>query len=59
MSLRDERVIGSGMDFVSAVYVELSENATVRIKNYLLRYAMVISEGRLKTLAGGVLQTEL
>jgi DNA repair protein RecO (recombination protein O) len=47
------------MDFVSAVFVELSDTATLRIKNYLLRYAGIVSGGDLKTLSGGLLQTEL
>jgi DNA repair protein RecO (recombination protein O) len=49
----------ASMDFVPAVSVELSETATARIKNYLLRYAAIVVGGELKTLSQGVLQTEL
>lgn len=51
--------VTASMDFVSAVFVALSDTATLRIKNYLLRYAAIISGGALKTLNGGLLQTEL
>ncbi len=46
-----------GMDFYSAVAVELSERATLRIKAYMLRYASLLSGKELKTLSGGMLQT--
>ena len=46
-----------GMDFHSAVAVEVSERATLRIKAYMLRYAALVSGKELKTLSGGLLQT--
>jgi DNA repair protein RecO (recombination protein O) len=51
--------VTASMDFIPAVFVELSDTATLRIKNYLLRYASIVSGGALKTLSGGLLQTEL
>lgn len=48
--------VTSAMDFSDAVEIELSEAATQRIKNYMLRYAVIVSGGQLKTLVGGVLQ---
>lgn len=45
------------MEFEPAVEVVLSEQATLRIKTYMLRYASLISERELKTLSGGMLQT--
>ncbi len=46
-----------GMDFHSAVAVELSERATLGIKAYMLRYAALVSGKELKTLTGGMLET--
>lgn len=49
----------ASMEFEQAVAVQLSPTATLRIKNYMLRYAMIISGGVLKTLNSGVLQENL
>ena len=46
-----------GMPFHTAVAVELSDRATLRIKAYMLRYAALISGKELQTLTGGMLQT--
>ncbi|WP_320130152.1 DNA repair protein RecO [uncultured Sphaerochaeta sp.] len=52
-------LLTSSLDFILAVFIELSETATQRIKNYLLRYASIVSGKALKTLAGGLLQSQL
>ncbi|MDT4761754.1 DNA repair protein RecO [Sphaerochaeta sp. PS] len=45
------------MDYHRAVEIALSEQATLRIKAYMLRYALILSGGQLNTLSGGMLQT--
>jgi len=49
-------VATSPMGYEKSVQVQLSPTATSRIKNYLLRYAQIITGGTLKTLSAGILQ---
>jgi DNA repair protein RecO (recombination protein O) len=46
----------ASMDVVRAVEVPLNPEARTRIKRYLLRYAALLSGGKLRTLEGGILQ---
>lgn len=48
--------VTSKLGYAESVLVPLSPAATQRIKNYLIRYAQIISGGTLKTLGGGILQ---
>lgn len=49
-------VLTSKLGYEESVLVPLSPTATQRIKNYLLRYAQIITGGTLKTLSAGILQ---